>query len=216
MPGPAIKGVPVLGIVLAAALIVGMQTWNEMNIEDPIKLQTILSFEYEGDLGGTLTETFHWSALDFSDIQGNPEVQWKQQIVECEASLYTSVDILLHEYFSTMTLGENELTLYMNGQWLLHLQYDLGSNIELNVDISGVNDTILGINPYADFSLIPQTLRTSLNELGISVIQVRASIDFRILIEFLQRFISKWIQIAQGAIGWIIEQIDCLLGTINV
>ena len=201
MPGPAVKGIPVLGIVLAAMLIVGMQTWNEMNTEDPIKLQTILSFEYEGDSGGTLTETFRWSALDFSDLQGNPEVQWKQQIVECEASLSTSVDILLNEYFSTMTLGENELTLFTNGQWLLHLQYDLGSNIELNIDISGVNDTILGVNPYADFSLIPQTLKSSLNNLGISSVQVRASIDFRILVEFLQRFVSRWIQIS-GAIYW--------------
>jgi hypothetical protein len=216
MPGPTLMGVPILGIILVAALVVGIQTWNEMDTEDPIKLQTIISFEYDGDAGGTLTETFRWSALDFSDLQGNPEIQWKQQFVHCDAVLSTSVDLLLNEYFSTMTLEKNKLTLFTNGQWLLHLEYDLGSNIALNINISGVNNTILDINPYADFSLIPQTLRNSLNEFGISIVQVRASIDFRILVEFLQRFISKWIQIAQAAVGWISKQIECLLDTIIV
>ncbi len=202
----AIIGVVLIGLVLT------LQQGTA-----PIDVVITVTVDYDGDSVGSLALTYHWKSKQLNLDTEYQEIDWQSDTVSATSSPTNQIERTIAEYLQEGTTQASSpcwIRLYENSSWELGLRISIGE-IPITLTFTGTGPLVDNVVISGDVSLIPPGLKSELQNMGISGLDIK--VGWKLVIS--QDFLVKWAANISEVFRWIWDGIsdvgEKVLGSID-
>ncbi len=183
----------------------------------PVDVVITVTVDYDGDSIGSLALTYHWKSKQLDLDTEYQEIDWQSDTVSATSSPTNQIERKIVEYLqegSTQTSSPCWIRLYEDGSWELGLRISIGG-IPITLTFTGTGPVVDSVVLSGDVNLIPSGLKSELQNMGISGLDIKVGWKLVISQDFLERWAANIFEVFR----WIGEGIsdvgEQVLGSID-
>ncbi len=201
---------------LACIAIIGLVLTLQQGTA-PVDVVITVTVDYDGDSIGSLALTYHWKSKQLDVDTEYQEIDWQSDTVSATSSPTNQIERTIVEYLqegSTQTSLPCWIRLYEDGSWELGFRVSIGE-IPITLTFTGTGPLVDNVSLSGDVSLIPPGLKSELQDMGISGLDIK--VGWKLVIS--QDFLVRWAANIFEVFRWIGEGIsdvgELVLGSID-
>ena len=203
-------------VAVACIVVFGLfQTLQQGNT--PIDVVITVTVDYDGDTVGSLGLKYHWKSKQFDLDTEFQEIDWQSNTVSASSSPTNQIDHTIAEYLqhaSTQTSSPCWIHLWDDGSWELGFRITIGG-IPITLTFTGTGPLVDNVALSGDVNLISSELKSELQNMGVSGIDIKVGWNLVISRSFLQSWTTNVFEVFRWVWNGITDTSELLLGSIN-
>ena len=167
----------------------------------PVDLVIKVTAGYEGSSVGSITMEYHWQSKELILNTEYQEIYWRHQSVSASSSPKNDVERTIAQYFTDAAAQTSVpcwMHLYDDGSWEMGFCMVVGE-MSVTLTFTGVGTIVSDVAVSGDVGMIPQGLKTELQSMGISSLDVTLGWSLRIS----KNFLENWAANTYDVFRWI-------------
>jgi hypothetical protein len=206
----------VIAIALVGVALVGLViTFQQGSV--PIDLVLSITVDYEGSTIGSLELNYYWKSRTLNFDAEYQEIDWQSESVVASSSPIGQIEQTIVNHMNEATTDEYVpcwMRLNEDGSWEMGLRFLIGS-MPVTLSFSGVGPVVDDISISGDINLISPDLKTELQSLGISGLDVTLGWNLVVSRNFLENWAANTFEIFRWAWDGITDIGSRFLGSID-
>lgn len=210
----SLLGTVALIAIIAVGVYVTYITLNQSGA--PVDLEVSLKVDYDGTTVGSTTVRYHWVSNSLSQESSSEEIDWDARTVTAKGVAATNVDLIIKTHLETATQSFSTLNINEDGYWTASFSILIGGSLPLHLTFSGRDVVVNDVSISCDVSLLPAGLKSALNELGVTNIDVVTGWKLIISGDFFRAWFQNLFDFLRESIQTIVEESSEFVGSLDI
>lgn len=201
-------------IVLSIAAVVTITTLNESGA--PVDLEISLQIDYLGATVGSTNLRYQWLSGELGQETEFETIDWQKKSVTTTTTAINNIDTIIIDYLGTATQSSSWLTIDDDGYWIASFSLLFGSSLPIYLTFYGKDAIVNDVAVSCDTSLLPSGLKTALNNLGITNLDLVLGWNLIISGDFLRSWFSNLFGFFREGINTVTRIGSQIVGSIEL
>ncbi|MFW9798544.1 MAG: hypothetical protein ACFFE2_16010 [Candidatus Thorarchaeota archaeon] len=204
-------------VLILTICILGIVTINTLNESGaPVDLELTLKAEYDGTTVGSTTLKYRWLSKAISQDHTTEEIDWHDNTVTVNAITSNSIESTIKEYLNSATQSSSWLTIEEDGHWSVSFTIMIGGSLPIYLTFFGIDGIVTDVVVSSDVNLLPTGLKTALNNLGVTNIDLILGWKLVISGDFIEDWLRNLFELVREGIQTIVDESNEFLGSLDI
>ena len=201
---------------IACIVIIGLALTLQQG-KTPVDVVITVTVDYDGNTVGSLGLTYHWKSKQLDLDTEYQEIDWQSNTLSASSSPTNQIEHIIAEHLqqaSTQTSSPCWIHLWDDGSWELELRITIGG-IPITLTFTGIGPLVDNVALSSDVNLISSELKSELQNLGISGIDIKVGWTLKISRSFLESWAENIFEVFRWMWAGISDTSELVLGSID-